>query len=169
MFVRANIYHELSGFDGYFFAHSEEIDLCWRMQLAGYKIMCCPSSIVYHVGGGTLPKGHRKTFLNFRNNLIMLSKNLPVKEKLWKMPLRIWLDAVFAWKCLLTGDGDAFMAIIEAQGALLKWGLRKKNKNKNNYLKKPMASLAGAYPKSLVFDYFIKKKKRFSEIVDNKI
>jgi hypothetical protein len=123
--------------------------------------------VVYHIGGGTLPKGHRKTFLNFRNNLIMLSKNLPLQEKLWKMPLRICLDAVFAWKCLLKGDADAFMAIIEAHGALLKWCLRKKNKIR--FPKKPMASLAGVYPRSLVFSYFIKKKKHFSEIVDNNI
>ena len=78
MFVRAGVYHDCGGLDEYFFAHMEEIDLCWRMQLAGHTIMVCPSAVVYHVGGGTLPKGNaRKVYLNFRNNLIMLAKNLP--------------------------------------------------------------------------------------------
>ena len=72
----------MKGFDEYFFAHQEEIDLCWRMQLAGYKIYSCPSSVVYHVGGGTLAQGNsQKTYLNFRNNKIMLSKNLPFPQK----------------------------------------------------------------------------------------
>jgi GT2 family glycosyltransferase len=167
MFVRAKIYHALNGFDGYFFAHHEEIDLCWRMQRAGYKIMSCPASIVYHVGGGTLPKGHRKTFLNFRNNLIMLSKNLPANEKIWKMPKRIFLDNVFAWKCLLSGDANAFGAIMQAHFALLKWWFGKKNKT--SLPRKPALSLKGVLGRSLIWEYFIKKKKSFSEIVDNKV
>ncbi len=69
LFIRADVFHEMKGFDEYFFAHQEEIDLCWRMQLAGYKIYSCPASVVYHVGGGTLPRGNSlKTYLNFRNN-----------------------------------------------------------------------------------------------------
>ncbi len=81
-FVRANIFRELNGFDEHFFAHQEEIDLCWRMQRAGYKIYVVPSSVVYHVGGGTLPTGNeRKVFLNFRNNLLMIAKNLPAARK----------------------------------------------------------------------------------------
>lgn len=77
MFVRSELYHSLGGLDEYFFAHQEEIDFCWRMQRSGYKVYCCPASVVYHVGGGTLPKGNsRKVFLNFRNNLIMMAKNM---------------------------------------------------------------------------------------------
>ena len=84
MFVRAALYHRLGGLDGYFFAHQEEIDFCWRLQLADYKVYTCPQSVVYHVGGGTLPKGNeRKVFLNFRNNLIMLAKNLPAGAKIF--------------------------------------------------------------------------------------
>ena len=75
--MRSPVFHESGGFDEDFFAHQEEIDLCWRMQRSGYKIVAVPSSIVYHVGGGTLPMGNsRKVYLNFRNNLLMLSKNL---------------------------------------------------------------------------------------------
>ena len=164
MFVRATVFNQMDGFDGFFFAHMEEIDLCWRMQLAGYKVMCCPASVVYHVGGGTLPKGNsRKVFLNFRNNLIMLFKNLYWQEKLWKLPLRFTLDALFAWKSLLTGDGKTFMAIAKAHTAVFKWWFTKKN---NNYIKyKPLKMLAGVYAGSVVWAYFIQKKKRFSEIV----
>jgi GT2 family glycosyltransferase len=83
----------------------EEIDLCWRLHRKNYSIYCCPSSVVFHVGGGTLPKtNNRKTYLNFRNNLIMLIKNLPFAEVIWKMPLRILLDWLFAFKSLLQKD-----------------------------------------------------------------
>ena len=167
MFVRAEVFNFMGGFDGFFFAHQEEIDLCWRMQLAGNKIMCCPGSVVYHVGGGTLPKGHRKTFLNFRNNLIMLCKHLPFKEKIWKIPFRICLDALFAWKCLFSGNFNAFMAIVQAHCALLRWQFRKKQEN--FLYKKLMVSIPGVYAKSLVWQYFGKKKKYFSEIVNNKM
>ena len=84
-FIRAKLYHEMGGLDEYFFAHQEEIDLCWRLQLSGYKIFVQPASVVYHVGGGTLPRGNsRKTFLNFRNNLIMIYKNQPWLSLIWK-------------------------------------------------------------------------------------
>jgi len=76
--IRARVFHEMNGFDASFFAHQEEIDLCWRLQRRGYQIYACPKSIVWHVGGSTLPKGNsQKTFLNYRNNLWMLAKNLP--------------------------------------------------------------------------------------------
>jgi GT2 family glycosyltransferase len=92
LFVRSKVFHEVEGFDEYFFAHQEEIDLCWRMQRLGYTIYVEPKSKVYHVGGGTLPMGSRKkVYLNFRNNLIMMSKNLEFFESLWKNPVRIFL------------------------------------------------------------------------------
>jgi GT2 family glycosyltransferase len=164
MFVRASAFHEVNGFDGFFFAHMEEIDLCWRLQLAGYKIMCCPTSVVYHVGGGTLPKGNeRKVYLNFRNNIIMLSKNLCLHEKIWKLPLRFFLDMLFGLKNLFTGYGASFIAILQAYFSIIKWSFISKNKTQ---LKKfPMKKLTGVYAGSIVWDYFIRKKKRFSEIV----
>ena len=130
LFIRAKIFHDMNGFDEYFFAHQEEIDLCWRIQLSGYKIYSCPASVIYHVGGGTLPRGNSlKTYLNFRNNRIMMSKNLPFSKKIWIMPSRYLLDALSAWKGLLTGDGGYFIAIIRAHAAFLKWRLiyRKKS------------------------------------------
>src|SRR5919202_1972957 len=100
--IKSEVYHQLQGFDEYFFAHQEEIDLCWRIQLIGKKVFCCPQSVVYHIGGGTLPRGNsKKTFLNFRNNQIMLATNLPFWEKIWKIPFRMLLDDLSALKGLL--------------------------------------------------------------------
>ena len=167
MFVRANIYHELGGLDAYFFAHQEEIDLCWRMQLAGYRIMACPRSVVFHVGGGTLPRGGRKVYLNFRNNLIMLCKNLPWQEKLWKLPFRIGLDIISAVKGLLGGDTAFFTAIMRAHFALLKW-LVKRDYHRM-HPRKPLSTLNGVYNGSVVWQYFIKKHSAFKEILANKV
>lgn len=168
MFVRALVYHEMGGLDAQFFAHQEEIDLCWRMQLAGYTIMSCPASVVYHVGGGTLPRGGRKVFLNFRNNLLMLNKNLPFSEKLWKLPVRFGLDAISAWKGLLSGDQAFFKAIMQAHWAVIKIWLTGKAE-KNHTVKKPMKSLQGVYSGMIVWDYFINKRTRFQEIIRRKI
>lgn len=166
MFVRANVYHQLGGLDAYFFAHQEEIDLCWRMQLAGYKIFACPTSTVYHVGAGTLPRGGRKVFLNFRNNLLMLSKNLVWQEKLYKLPLRFLLDAISAWKGLLQGDVYFFVAIMKAHFAVCFLWL--KGYKTHNMSKKSLLSLQGVYNGSVVWQHFIKHKKTFREIVGNK-
>lgn len=167
LFVRSAVYHEMKGLDTYFFAHQEEIDLCWRMQLAGYSIYVQPASVVYHVGGGTLPKGNsRKTYLNFRNNLVMIYKNLPLKSRLSRIPTRFFLDAVAAWKALLGGDSGYFFAICRAHVHFIKWVLFEQDKSV--FPPATNGLLQGLYPGSVVWDYFIKKKKRFSEIVANK-
>lgn len=164
MFVRAKAFHEAGGFDPFFFAHQEEIDLCWRLQLAGYSIKSCPQSVVYHVGGGTLPKGNeKKVYLNFRNNLIMLSKNLPFTQKLWKIPLRIMLDAISAWKNIPQGEWQYFRAVFKAHLHWIKWTLFQKNesifpKTKNNVL-------SGIYKGSIAWKHFVEGKKLFTEIV----
>jgi GT2 family glycosyltransferase len=164
MFIRSNVFHEMGGFDPYFFAHQEEIDLCWRLQLAGYKIYSCPSSTVYHVGGGTLPRGNsRKTFLNFRNNLVMLYKNLPAGQRWWKLIYRIILDSVSALKGLLMGDGGYFLAITKAHLAFVKWILFKQGES--IFPVKKTGELKGLYHHNLVWDYFVKGKKYFSEII----
>jgi len=164
LFIRSKIFHDMKGFDEYFFAHQEEIDLCWRIQLAGYTIYSCPSSIVYHVGGGTLPRGNSlKTYLNFRNNRIMMSKNLPLSKKLWIMPVRNFLDAISAWKGLLTGDGGYFIAILRAQLAFIKWWFFFQKKSVFPLTKK--GKLSGLLQKNMVWQHFARKKNRFSEIV----
>ncbi len=167
LFVRAKNYKESGGLDEYFFAHQEEIDLCWRLQLSGYKIYVQPASVVYHVGGGTLPKGNsRKTFLNFRNNLIMLYKNLPGWVAIWKIPVRMVLDAVAAWKSLLSGDGGYFISVVKAHLHFIKWLFNGKRFAMVTTGK--TKTLDGLYKGCIVWDYFIKKQKTFSEIIGSK-
>lgn len=167
MFVRANVYHDCGGLDEFFFAHQEEIDFCWRVQLAGYKVYVQPASVVYHVGGGTLPKGNSlKTFLNFRNNLIMITKNSNWAAKICKLPFRIFLDAVSAWRGLLSGDGGYFVAIVKAHWHYTGWLFFKQGKSV--FPKKKNGKLLGWYHGSVAWQYSIKKKKTFAQIVKNK-
>lgn len=164
LFIRASVFQELKGFDDFFFAHQEEIDLCWRIQLAGYKVYACPASVVYHVGGGTLPKGNSlKVFLNFRNNLIMLSKNLPFRKAFFIIWYRFALDDISGVKGLLAGDVKYFRAIIRAHFAFLHWRLFRKNKNRHDYPKH--TRLSGYYRGNIVWEHFIKGRKYFSDIV----
>jgi GT2 family glycosyltransferase len=161
--VRANVYHELNGLDEYFFAHQEEIDLCWRMQTKGYKIFACPQAVVYHVGGGTLPNSKRKVYLNFRNNLVMITKNMPLSEKIWKLPLRIGLDKLAAFRALLSGDTEFFAGVLKGLWHYLGWVFSRKSKN--NFTKGDIKKFGGKYNGSLIWAYFIRKKKTFGEIV----
>ncbi len=163
LFIRSEEYHSIGGLDEYFFAHQEEIDLCWRLKNSGKKIYVVPQSVVYHVGGGTLPTGNsKKTFLNFRNNLIMLHKNLPFKTAMWKIPVRMGLDAIAAFQSLLSGDSKSFNAILRAELNYFKWVFSSDNKNVG---KKSQKKMIGIFNGSIVFEYFIKKKKTFKEIM----
>ncbi len=166
MLVRARIYNNVGGLDGRFFAHNEEIDLCWRMRLQGYKIYCLPQSCVYHVGGGTLPKSNpMKTFLNFRNNLTMLYKCLPDNELRSVMRLRWWLDYLAAWEMLLLKRnwGD-FKAVYRARRAFKRW--------RGDFAADRNAIQQGATAKeiperrpfSLLWQYYVKGRKRFSDL-----
>ncbi len=167
LFVRSDIYHEMKGLDEYFFAHQEEIDFCWRLQLWGYKVYVQPASVVYHVGAGTLPKGNsRKVYLNFRNNLVMMCKNLPFFTALWKIPLRMTMDELAAWKGLLSGDGGYFIAVVKAQLVFIQWLFFGERVTVLPKDRSPI--FAGWYKRSVVWDYFIKKKKTFAEIIDRK-
>lgn len=165
--IKSAAYHEVGGFDEFFFAHQEEIDLCWRLQLSGYRVMACPQSVVFHVGGGTLPRGHsRKTFLNFRNNQIMLAKNLSAGER-WKIPFRMVLDLVSAFKGLLSGDAGYSLSIVKAHGAFLRWlfsGSRRWVPGR----RQPLRTLPGVYRGNLVWQHFVLNRKAFSEIVERK-
>ncbi len=112
LMIRANDYWQAGGLDGRFFAHQEEIDLCWRLRSRGRGIVCIPQSVVFHVGGGTLPKENpRKTYLNFRNNLLLLYKNLSDKELKRVMWRRRWLDALASMFFLLQGQWGSFKAV----------------------------------------------------------
>jgi GT2 family glycosyltransferase len=167
LFVRAEAFHEMNGFDNYFFAHMEEIDLCWRFQLAGYQVFACPGSVVYHVGGATLAKENsQKIFLNFRNNLIMLAKNLPLSQSAWKIPFRLFLDTLSAFKNLISGKRGYFVATIKAQIAFIKWVLF--NQKCSVFPKNKRGSLKGWFKGSIVWGYFVSGKRTFAQIVKNK-
>ena len=166
-FVKADLFKQLNGFDEYFFAHQEEIDLCWRLQLDGYQIYAVPSSMVYHVGGGTLPKGNsRKTLLNFRNNLIMLYKNLPLRKVVLVIPFRLGLDAIAAYKALFSGDLGFFTAVVKSHVQFMLWILL--HQKRSTFSKNNLPIRNGWYKGSIVWDYFIRKKKTFSEIIGDK-
>lgn len=152
MFVRAKVFHELGGFDAHFFAHMEEIDLCWRMKNAGYKIMYSSAVTVYHVGGGTLHKSNpRKTFLNYRNGLAMLYKNLPSEKLFSTIFLRLILDGISGIKLLVDGSFSDFLAVIKAHFAFYAMIPKLERKSPKD--------VSQIYQKSIVWEYFVKKQK----------
>ena len=161
MFVRADLYHQIGGLDDSFFAHMEEIDLCWRLKNAGYKVYCCPQSKVYHIGGGTLPKNSpRKTYLNFRNNLSLLVKNLPERRVHRTILYRIVLDWVAAFKFLAEGCGKDFCMVFKAHWDFYKRlkALRQARKGSEHRL------VSCIYQRNIVFDSIIRWKKKYSEL-----
>ena len=162
MMIRSKIFHELGGFDPDFFAHMEEIDLCWRAHHKGYLIAAVPQSTVYHVGGGTLSSiNPRKTYLNFRNGLSLLVKNLPLSEY-WKLPVRILLDWIAALKFLLEGNLNHSLAVFKAHA---KWTLLfGHNYKKRPDIIKPITDTQDKNVFSVVADHYIKGKKKFSEL-----
>jgi GT2 family glycosyltransferase len=164
LLVRNEIYKDLHGLDVDLFAHMEEIDLCWRMKNSGYKIFYTPESVVYHVGGGSLPKENPfKTFLNFRNNLIILLKNLPAEKLFATLLFRLALDQVASFRYFFSGDFKNFLASQKAQFKFLVrlnyYLLKRKN------VPLPKSKLTGWYQKSVVWDYFVRKKKYFSQLL----
>lgn len=166
LMVRAGDYRSAGGLDGRFFAHMEEIDLCWRLRSRGRRILCVPQSTVYHVGGATLNYNNpRKTFLNFRNNLLMLHKNLPQKEYRAVMAARCLLDYVAAAKFLLTGDAANCKAVVDARREF-KRVKSEYDANRNGNLH---ATVAGAIPErtgfSILWRYYACRCKRFSQII----
>lgn len=165
MFVRADLYLKHGGLDDSFFAHMEEIDFCWRMKNLGYRIYCCPQSKVYHIGGGTLPKSSaRKTYLNFRNNLSLLYKNLPSNRVFWVIIYRILLDWVAAFKFLFGGGWADFWAVTRAHLAFYRRirSIRKVRKALHN------RQVGQMYQRNIVFESFLRGKKTFSGLDSKK-
>lgn len=164
MFIRTTVFKEMGGFDAFFFAHQEEIDLCWRTQLAGYKIFSCPKAVVYHVGGGTLAKNDpEKIFLNFRNNLIMLYKNLDGLERVQVLLIRFFLDALSAWKNILFANPSFFMAVAKSHFAFFAWVLF--YQSQSTIANKKNGAIHGKFNGNIVWEHFFKGKNRFSEII----
>ncbi len=161
MFVKASVYKEFGGLDDDFFAHMEEIDFCWRVKNAGYKVMYCPDSTIYHIGGGTLPKqSSRKTYLNFRNNLSLLYKNLYASELFFVFFMRFFLDQIAAVKFLSEGNFSDFCAVYKAYWHFIK--MIPKNQKKRRRQTTICKHHTGVYPFSIVWKYYIQKKKTFS-------
>lgn len=161
-FIRKNCFEQAGGFDENLFAHMEEADLCWRLQRLGYKIMVCPRSEVYHVGGGTLQATNAfKTYLNFRNNLIILHKNLPAGKIFLLIFARFWLDLAAWLLFLLSGKPRHSFAINKAHWHYLK-GISRWNIKRKEF--RGIGKDPEVYPGSIVFQYFIKGKKYFSEL-----
>ena len=165
LMIRSQEYRAAGGLDGTFFAHMEEIDLCWRLRARGRRIVCIPQSTAYHVGGATLSKSNpRKTFLNFRNNLIMLYKNMPENRLRSTMFVRGILDYIAAAKFLLGGATGDFKAVLKAR--------REYRKTKKNYAEARAENMAKAVcedikehvPYSILWAYHAKGKRRFSEL-----
>ncbi len=165
LFVRAECFKLVHGFDEDFFAHMEEIDLCWRLKNLGFKIMYSPDSVVYHLGGGTLNKTNpKKTFLNFRNNLILITKNHPPKYFFFKIVMRMILDGVAGLKFLFSGQINHLFAVIKAHYSFyVSFGSTlKKRKELKQQIKNYTTS--AVYLHSIVADFYIREKKTFKEI-----
>lgn len=165
LLVRTALYRESGELDEKFFAHMEEIDLCWRLQGMGYRIRYIPTSTVYHVGGATLRRGNPfKTYLNFRNNLLLLHKNLPARGRSCTLITRMILDGISAFRFLLQGDLKDFTAVFRAH--LSFYGMKssyKGMKNKNKYPENDVI-VAGIYPRSIVVDFFLRGKRKFKDL-----
>jgi GT2 family glycosyltransferase len=155
-FIRSAVYNELKGFDAVFFAHQEEIDLCWRAFNKGYKIKYAPESVVYHVGGATLQQGNpRKTFLNFRNSLLMLTKNLPKKSVYWILVCRMLLDGLAGIQFIFKGKFSHFAAILKAHYSFYR--LFSTNYNKREAIQSKKYYTV----RSIVYNYFVNNGKVF--------
>jgi len=167
MFVRAKYFREADGFDADFWAHMEEIDLCWRLKNRGFRIVFTPESSVFHVGGGTLSYDNpKKLYLNFRNNLWLLAKNLPAQKLFPILFIRMVLDGIAAIKLLTEFNSNGIGSVLKAHWHF--WlsipSICKKRKfsgGKSNF-----KSSEGRIQKSIVFQFYIRKRKSFSQLPD---
>ena len=156
LFIRLADYREAGGLDGRFFAHMEEIDLCWRIRLSGCDVRVVPGSVVYHLGGGTLPQGNpRKTYLNFRNNLLLLHKNLPDEVRRRRLFVRRLYDTL-AWAMfILKFDWKSAGAVLKAHGDF--------RKMRDNYKVHPTVNLLNP-DTNIILDYYLRGKRKFTDL-----
>ncbi len=162
LFIRLKDYRDAGGLDARFFAHMEEIDLCWRLRSRGRQLVCIPQSVVYHVGAATLKKENpRKTFLNFRNNLLMLYKNLPEKELNRVLWVRGLLDQVAAIVFLLKGERGAARAVWQARKEFKRIRPDFDTLRAENLAKATGESIAEKVPYSILWKFHVSRKKTF--------
>jgi GT2 family glycosyltransferase len=162
-FIKSKVWKEIKGLDEDLFAHMEEIDLCWRLKNLGYRIVCCTGAEVYHLGGGTLNANNpHKTYLNFRNNLIIMQKNLPLSDAYFRIFIRFWFDFAAWLQFLLQGKFEFSLAITKAHFHFLRDIDR--NAQKRTSFQLPYLHHTGVYKYSIVYAYFIDKIKMFSQL-----
>ncbi|NCD71979.1 glycosyltransferase family 2 protein [Mucilaginibacter agri] len=166
LFIRKKYWDMSGGFDEQFFAHMEEIDLCWRLKNMGYKVMYCAESEVYHVGGGTLDKENPfKTYLNFRNNLLLLKKNMPVYKSLPIISIRFGMDLLAIFRFMNEGKRKDAWAISRAhQNFVRKLFSPSDKRTKTKPAIKGQANLTGMFKLSIVREFFLNKKKHFTDL-----
>ncbi|MBR8705935.1 glycosyltransferase family 2 protein [Bacteroides pyogenes] len=165
LFIRLEDYRRAGGLDGRFFAHMEEIDLCWRLRSRGRGIVCIPQSTVYHVGAATLKKENpRKAFLNFRNNLLMLYKNLPRQELSRVMAVRAVLDYVAAFAFLLKGQGSNAREVIRARREYKRLRPSFAPSREENVRKASLQEIPERIKNSILWQFYAKGRKRFSQL-----
>jgi GT2 family glycosyltransferase len=165
MFVRADRFHEFGGFDEDFFAHMEEIDLCWRFHRAGHAVYYQAQSKVYHVGGGTLATSNpKKTYFNFRNGLSLIFKNLPFTQLVWKFPLRLLLDWVAAINFLLNGSFKDSKAIVKAHIEFFRQFSKENKKRRASSHLRDKKERALVYKGLLIVDYFLLNRRKFGQL-----
>jgi len=158
-FISKKIFYKIGGFDKSFFAHMEEIDLCWRAFNQGYNSYSVTSSKVFHVGAATIKKNSRKTYLNYRNSLIMLTKNLPLKSLLSTLFIRLILDIIASYKFLFQGEFSNFISVYKAHIGYF-YSLKSILRDRNNSINQPNYFKIN----SIVFNYFILGKKKFFQL-----
>ncbi|RZJ73418.1 MAG: glycosyltransferase family 2 protein [Flavobacterium sp.] len=162
-FIKSKAWFEVNGLDADLFAHMEEIDLCWRLKNLGYKVVCCTTVEVYHLGGGTLNANNPyKTYLNFRNNLIIMQKNLPQGDAYFRIFVRLWIDFAAWFQFLFKGKPEFTMAISKAHYHFFK-EFSKTNK-KRGVQQIQLLKHSGTYKSSIVYAYFVKKIKKFIDL-----
>lgn len=162
--IRLDVFRDVGGLDARFFAHMEEIDLCWRLWQRGYTVVCVPQSCVYHLGGATLHKSNpRKTFLNFRNNLLMIYKNRPTSSLWTVMLIRGVMDYLSALVFLLSGKSGDALAVVKARLAFWQMRGRFKTQRLENLRLARRRDIPGVYAGSLVLGYYLLGKKRFTD------
>ena len=162
-FIKSRYWKETGGLDADLFAHMEEIDLCWRLKNLNYKVVFCPTAEVFHVGGGTLQTENPfKTYLNFRNNLIIMQKNLPVGDAVFRIAIRMCIDFIAWWHFLLSGKPKFTLAVTKGHWHFVKDIARTATKRKP--FQKPYNEHTGVYKKSVVWAFFIRKIKFFSDL-----
>ena len=165
LFIRLKEYQEAGGLDGRFFAHMEEIDLCWRLRARGRGIVCIPQSVVFHVGGATLKKENpRKTFLNFRNNLVMLYKNLPPEDLATVMRTRAVLDYVAAASFLLKGQFPNAWAVLRARRAFASLRTSFSASREENLKKTCLSVIPERTKNSILAQFYLHGRKLFSQL-----